>query len=133
MTLKGGTVVLDSQGLSGWLGHDARVVTLLAAASANRTAVVTSALTLLEVSHKRTDRRRLDWLLSQVRVEPVTERSARAASELLISTGLHGHAHAIDAVVAELASRQPRPVVLLTSDPGDLGRLCEPHVRVLRV
>lgn len=90
-------------------------------------------MTLLEASHKRSDSRRLDWLLSQVRVEPVTERSARAASELLIAAGMHGHTHAIDAVVAELASRQARPVAVLTSDPSDLGRLCEPHVPVVRV
>ena len=78
-------------------------------------------------------RPRLDWILSRVRVEPVTRDSARAASALLAASGLHGHTHAIDAVVAELAARQTRPSALLTSDPRDMRKLCESHVRVVPV
>lgn len=128
-----GTLVLDAQGLSGWLANDSRVLDALAFAQAAKTDIVTSTMTIIEASHSKTDGRRLDWMLSRVRVEPVTATSARAASGLLTQAGLHGHTHAIDAVVAELASRQPRPVAVLTSDPDDLGRLCAPHVRVVRV
>lgn len=133
MMPQGGTVVLDAQGLSGWLNQDARVLEHLAIAHRHQADVVVSALTILEVSGKGMDRRRLEWVLPRVRVEPVTERSAHSASSLLVAAGVHGHAHAIDAVVAELASRQTRPVVVLTSDPRDLAHLCEPHVRVVRV
>ncbi|MFT3876987.1 MAG: hypothetical protein QM708_11285 [Propioniciclava sp.] len=125
--------MLDAQGLSGWLVEDRRILALLRAAHRREADVVVSAMTILEVTHRRLDRRRLDWVLSRVRIEPVTDRSARAASALLVAAGLHGHAHAIDAVVAELASRQVRPVALMTSDPGDLSRLCEGHVKVVGV
>lgn len=133
MTGVGGTLVLDAEGLSGWLNEKPRVMAFLAAAHRNETAVVASAVTILEVSHARLDRRRLEWVLSRIRIEPVTERSARSAASLLIDVGLHGHSHAIDAVVAELASRQSRPVAVLTSDAGDLTRLCPAHVRVVPV
>lgn len=38
--------------------------------------------------------------------------------------------HAIDAVVAATVLAQPRPVVLLTSDPEDLSRLVEEPERL---
>ncbi|MFT4216823.1 MAG: hypothetical protein QM619_06505 [Micropruina sp.] len=131
MTPWGGTVVLDSQGFSSWLSEDAAVMALLAAAHRNQSDLVVSAMTIVEVSHPWLNRRRLDRVLSRTRVEPVSERSARAAAALLAASGRHGHSHAIDATVAELASRQTRPVAVLTSDPDDLSRLCEPHVRIV--
>ncbi len=133
MTESGGTIVLDAEGLSGWLNEKPRIMAFLAAAHCNQTEVVASALTILEVSHGKLDQRRLDWVLSRVRVEPVTERSARSSASLLIVANLHGHTHAIDSVVAELAARQTRPVAVLTSDVGDLTRLCPDHVRIVGV
>ena len=62
--------MLDSQGLSGWLANDTRVLDSVAVAQASQADIVTSAITVIEVSHARTDTRRLDWLLSRVRVEP---------------------------------------------------------------
>jgi hypothetical protein len=124
-------LVLDSEGLSGWLTDDARVMACLAAAHRRGAEVTASAMTILEATQRSTKRARLDWVLSMVRVEPVTKASARAAAARLIGRNLHGHAHAIDAAVAEMASRQPRPVAVLTSDPGDLRRLCDEHVRVV--
>ena len=67
---------------------------------------------------------RLQWTLSRVRVEPVTEQTAKEAARLLKAAGLHGHEYAIDATVAEVALRQAGPVVLLTSDIDDMARLC---------
>jgi hypothetical protein len=43
------------------------------------------------------------------------------------------HAHAIDATVAATALRQPAPVLILTSDPDDMTRLCGRAVDVVRV
>lgn len=71
--------------------------------------------TIVEVSHSRTNTPRLNWALSCGKMEPVPKRAAKAAAELLKGTGLHGHTCAIDATVAEIALRQPRPVALLTS------------------
>lgn len=62
---------------------------------------------------------------------PVGDEEAKAASALLMGTGLHGHKYAIDAAVAEAARRQQRPVVMLTSDIDEMTKLC--GVRVLLV
>jgi predicted nucleic acid-binding protein len=58
-------------------------------------------------------------------IVPVDEQHARSAGELLGRAGLSGHRCALDAMLATVALAQPRPVVLLTSDPGDLSRLTE--------
>jgi predicted nucleic acid-binding protein len=129
----GGTLVLDSQGLSGWLAEDRRVMTLLAAGHRSGADVAASAMTILEAAHRGVRQRRLDWVLSRLRVEPVTQAAVRAAARLLLDAGLHGHAHAIDAVVAELAARLTAPVALVTSDPGDMRRLCPAHVRIVAI
>ncbi|TLS44754.1 hypothetical protein FE633_18080 [Streptomyces montanus] len=55
------------------------------------------------------------------------------ASAMLISAGLHGHKYAIDAAVAEMALRQRRPVVMLTSDIDDMAKLCGDRVRLVAV
>ncbi|MEU8250832.1 hypothetical protein [Nonomuraea sp. NPDC048916] len=52
---------------------------------------------------------------------------------MLIGAGLHGHEYAIDAVVAEMAVRQKRPVVMLTSDLDDMIKLCGDRVRLVAV
>ncbi|KPC94257.1 DNA-binding protein, partial [Streptomyces sp. NRRL F-6602] len=95
--------------------------------------LVIGANTIVEVTHSRTNMPRLNWALSRIKVEPVTEQAAKAAAELLKGAGLHGHKYAIDAAVAELATRQQRPVALLTSDLDDMGKLCEDHVRLIAV
>jgi hypothetical protein len=51
----------------------------------------------------------------------------------LINTGLHGHKYAIDAAVAEMALRQQRPVVMLTSDIDDMTKLFGDRVRLVAV
>ncbi|GHJ02269.1 hypothetical protein TPA0906_41600 [Streptomyces olivaceus] len=83
------------------------------------------------VSHSRTDMSRLDWVLSRVKVEPVTEQAAKAAAELLKNAGLYGHKYASDATFAEVALRQPKPVALLTSDSDDMTRICGNQVRII--
>ncbi|MFG2694350.1 DNA-binding protein [Kitasatospora sp. NPDC048407] len=128
-----GTLVLDSEGLSKLLSDHAPVVALVAEARARGMEVVISALTIIEAVHDRTDRVRLSWLLSGMRIAPVGDEEAKAASALLLAAGLHGHKYAIDAVVAELALRQQRPVVVLTSDVADLTKLCGGQVRLVAV
>lgn len=85
----------------------------------------------MEVTHSRTNMPRLNWALSRVKVEPVTEQAAKAAADLLKGAGLHGHTNAIDATVAEVALRQPKPVPLLTSDGDDMTTLCGNQVRII--
>ena len=128
-----GTLVLDCEGLSKLVGDHEPVVALVAEARKRGMEVVISALAIIEAVHRRTDRARLAWVLSGMRIVPIGDEEAKAASAMLISAGLHGHKHAIDASVAEMALRQHRPVVMLTSDIDDMAELCGERVRLVAV
>lgn len=125
------TVVLDSEGLSAWIAQDRKILTLFKVFHEMGADLVISANTIVEVSHSRVNMPRLQWALSRVKVEPVTEQTAKEAAKLLKAAGLHGHKYAIDATVAETARRQPGPVVVLTSDIDDMARLCGKQVGLL--
>jgi len=127
------SLVLDSQGFSGWIGRDRMVMRLLEQAERDGADLAMSAATIIEVSHTGVDTARLTWLLSRIRVEAVTKESARRSAGLLKAAGLHGHKYAIDAMVAEMALRLPAPVAVLTSDVDDMTKLCGHRVRVIRL
>lgn len=127
------TVVLDSQGLSAWVAQDRKILAMFQVFHAVGADFVVGANTIVEVSHARVNMPRLKWALSRVKVEPVTEDAANASVELLKAAGLHGHKYAIDATVAEMALRQPGPVVMLTSDVDDMARLCGGRVRFIGI
>ncbi|MEV6558418.1 PIN domain-containing protein [Nocardia sp. NPDC051756] len=126
-----GTLVLDCDGLSRLVDDSVAVVAIVAEARSRGMEVVISALTIVEATHRKTDKARLAWLLSALRVEPVDDAAAKAASALLLDAGLHGHKYAIDAVFAEMAQRQQIPVVMLTSDLDDMRKLCGASVRLI--
>ncbi|MFD8966028.1 DNA-binding protein [Streptomyces sp. NPDC059568] len=128
-----GTLVLDSEGLSKLLSDDESTVALVAEARKRGMETVICALTVIEAVHARTDKARLAWVLSGLRVVAVGEDEAKAATELLMEGGLHGHKYAIDAAVAVTALRQHRPVVILTSDVDDMTKLCGEQVRIVAV
>ncbi|MGW6679804.1 PIN domain-containing protein [[Kitasatospora] papulosa] len=128
-----GTLVLDSEGLSAFVDDREPVVALVAEARRRGMEVVISALTIIEATHRRTDQARLARALSGMRIAHIGDEEAKAASALLLNTGLHGHRYAIDAVVADLALRQQRPVVMLTSDLDDMAKLCGDRVRLVAV
>lgn len=125
------TVVLDSEGLSAWITQDRKLLAMLQVFHDMGADLVIGANTIVEVTHSRTNMPRLNWTLSRIKVEPVTEQAAKTAAELLKAAGLHGHKYAIDATVAEVALRQPKPVALLTSDRDDMTKLCGNQVRVI--
>ncbi|WP_329219001.1 DNA-binding protein [Streptomyces sp. NBC_01485] len=127
------TVVLDSQGLSAWIAQDRKILAMFQMFHAVGADFVIGANTIVEVSHGRVNMPRLRWALSRVKVELVTEDAAKASAELLKAAGLHGHKYAIDATVAEVALRQPGPVVMLTSDVDDMARLCGDRVRLIGI
>ncbi|MFF4529856.1 DNA-binding protein [Streptomyces sp. NPDC001407] len=128
-----GTLVLDCAGLSKFVDDHEPVVALVAEARRRGMEVVISALTVIEATHRRTHRARLAWALSGMRIAHIGDEEAKAASELLLNTGLHGHKYATDAVVAELALRQRRPVAMLISDIDDMTKLCGDRVRLVAV
>jgi predicted nucleic acid-binding protein len=121
----GGTLVLDSEGLSKLAVGDPRARGYLETARLRRARVVVSAITLTEVLRGGSRDVREHEVLTRVNTLPVTPELARRAGELLGATGLSGHRCAIDAVVAATALEMARPAVLLTSDPDDLSRLVE--------
>ncbi|MGW0989393.1 DNA-binding protein [Streptomyces sp. NPDC002486] len=127
------TVVLDSQGLSAWIAQDRKILAMFQVLHAMGADLVIGANTIVEVSHAHVNMPRLQWALSRVKVEPVTEGAAKASAELLKAAGLHGHKYAIDATVAEVALRQPGPVAVLTSDVDDMARLCGDRVRLIGI
>ena len=127
------TAVLDSQGLSAWISQDRAVLAMIRAFHSMAADLVVCSNTIVEVMHARVTTARLNWVLSQVKVEAVTEQAARAAAGLLKEAGLHGHKYAIDATVAELALRQPGPVAMLTSDVDDMAKLCGSRVRLIAI
>lgn len=131
--LSAGTLVLDCEGLVKWCRADQRVTALVREAHDNDFRVVASALTPIEAQDVRTKSDRLRWYLSRLRIEPVSEEISMAAIELLRAQGLHGHKYAIDAVVAVTALRAVKPVLILTSDEGDMIKLCGKAVRVVSV
>ncbi|MFF6976279.1 type II toxin-antitoxin system VapC family toxin [Streptomyces sp. NPDC008343] len=129
----GGTLVLDSEGLAKAVLRDRTVTGWLALARADDLRVITSAATLVEVIHPRINRPALDWSLSRLVIEPVTEPIARHAAALLADVGLHGHKYAIDAMLSATALAAPGPVTVLTSDPEDLAPLCRGRVTVIKI
>jgi hypothetical protein len=129
----GGTLILDSQGLAMAVRRDREVTAWLALARADDVRVVTSAATLVEVMHPELKRPALEWTLSRIVVEPVSEAIARRAAALLGDAGLHGHKYAIDAMVSATAFVRPEPVTILTSDPEDLRMLCGRHATLIKL
>ncbi|MFD7920053.1 type II toxin-antitoxin system VapC family toxin [Streptomyces sp. NPDC059740] len=129
----GGTLVLDSEGLAKAVRRDRAITSWLALARADDLRVTTSAATLVEVVHPRVNRPALEWTLSRIVVEPVTEPIARHAAALLADGSLHGHKHAIDAMLSATALASPGPVTILTSDPDDITRLCGSQATVIKI
>lgn len=121
----GGTLVLDSEGLSKLAAGDARAHAYLDSARARRARIATSAITLTEVLRGGQRDAAVHRVLSRITIVPVTAQIARRAGELLGATGLSGHQCAIDAVVAATAFGLERPILLLTSDPDDMNKLVE--------
>jgi predicted nucleic acid-binding protein len=128
-----GTLVLDSQGLAKAVLRVREVTQWLALARADDLRVITSAATVVEVAHPRLSRPALEWTLSRIVVEPVTESIARRAAAILAEASLHGHRHAIDAMLSATALTAPGPVTVLTSDPEDFATLCGRDVTVIKV
>jgi predicted nucleic acid-binding protein len=117
--------VLDSVGLVKLSSGDDKARAFLASARERGARVIVSAITLTEVLRGGPRDAPVHRVLSRVVVQPVSPELGRLAGELLGASGLSGHRCAMDAVVAATALTLPRPVVLLTSDPDDLGTLVD--------
>jgi hypothetical protein len=93
--------------------------------------VVTAASTIAEVLRRGAAGREIHRVPNQIRAIPIDKHVGRTAGELLGKTGMSGHRCTIDALPAAVSLGQPRPVVLLTSDPDEMARLTEEPGRPL--
>jgi predicted nucleic acid-binding protein len=120
-----GALVLDAQGLVKLATGDPAVLALVRTAHQRYDHVVTAASTLAEVLRGGGADARIHRVLQRVTVAAIDRETGRRAGELLGATGLSGHRCTVDAMLAVVALAQPRPALLLTSDPDDLARLTE--------
>jgi len=123
--LADGALVLDAQGLVQLAAGDPAVRALVQTAHQRYDNVVTAASTLAEVLRGGAADARMHRVLQRVTVASIDKAVGRKAGELLGATGLSGHRCAVDAMLAAVALAQPRPALLLTSDPDDMARLTE--------
>ncbi len=119
------TLVLDAEGLAKLARGHQLALSFARDVYERNGQVVTAASTITEVLRGCPKDARLHRVLNRITVVPIDKTDGRAAGELLGRTGLTGHRCALDALLAAVALRQPRPVVLLTSDPADLAKLTE--------
>lgn len=127
------TFVLDSEALSQAVRGDERMMALLGLAAEGEAEVVTSPMTVIEAEDGRTRAPRWDWVLSRVQVASLGREEARQARKLLADAGLHGHKHAIDAVLAVVARQQKSQVTVFTSDVDDMQKLLPTTVLIRKV
>jgi hypothetical protein len=120
-----GALVLDAQGLVKLAAGDPAVRALVQTAHQRYGNVVTAASTLTEVLRGGGADARMHRVLQRVAVVSINKEAGRKGGELLGSTGLSGHRCTVDAMLAVVALAQPRPALLLTSDPDDMARLTE--------
>jgi predicted nucleic acid-binding protein len=119
------TLILDAEGLVKLASGDRDATSFALDAHEKNGIVVTAASTLAEVLRGGGRDAPLHHVLGRIRVVPITRDHGRAAGELLGRTGMSGNRCAMDALLAAVALSQPRPAVLLTSDPDDLARLTD--------
>jgi predicted nucleic acid-binding protein len=120
-----GALVLDAQGLVKLAAGDPAVRALVQTAHRRYDDVVTAASTLTEVLRGGAADAWIHRILQRVTVASVDKAAGRKAGELLGAAGLTGHRCTVDAMLAVVALAQPRPALLLTSDPDDMARLTE--------
>ena len=125
-----GSLVLDSEALSKLVRRHRNMRQWTAVVVARDLQVVTGAATLVEARDPKLPQAAFDFALSRIKVRPVTEDIARAASKLLAAENLRGHKYAIDAMLAAIAHMEPGDVTVVTSDVDDLTRLCHPRIAV---
>ena len=123
--LVGGGLVLDAEGIVKLADGEPGTRRRYEAARERAGHVVTAASTVAEVLRGGPRDAKLHRVLNRVTVVPVDRALGRTAGELLGLAGLSGHRCTIDALLAAVALGQPRPVVLLTSDPDDMRRLID--------
>lgn len=94
--------------------------------------LVIAAATLTEVLRGHPRDALIHRLLLGLKVRVIDEQLGRAAGERIGRARVQGNA-TLDALVAEVASSLPRPVVVLTADSADMNALVDPDVLVFDI
>ncbi len=131
--MSGSVYLLDSEGLSRAVRGDREMGATLLDADQEGIGVITTSMTLIEAYDQRVKRGAWQWTLSKMVVRPVTHELSDRAIELLTAASMHGHQHAIDAVVAAVALAERGDVTIFTSDADDMRRLCGDRVAVVKL
>lgn len=129
----GGTLVLDSEGLTKAVLRDCMVTGWLALARADDLRVITSAATLVEVVHPGSTGRRWSGRCPVSSSSPSPTPTPSTPPLSWPTPALHGHKYAIDAMLTSTALAAPGPATVLTSDPEDITALCGGHVTVIKI
>ena len=120
--------MLDNEGLSRAATDRAMYIRLQAAYLDGRR-VVTSAAILAEALRGSPRDAGVYRILHGVVVEPVSQEIGERAGQLIGAAGL-GSGQAVDAILVATALREPGPIVIATSDLGDLTALVGDEKRV---
>ena len=114
------SLVLDTGAILALARHDRRTHVFVTEARADGAEVFVSWLTLAELI-PGSDSPAIAWALSLAQRHRVTEEDCEQAARLMAEQGVAGAT--VDAVIAAAALDLPRPLVVLTSDPKDMGAL----------
>lgn len=123
-----GTLVLDNEGLSRAATDRAMYIRLQAAYLDGRR-VLTSAAILAEALRGTPRDAGVYRILGGVVVQPVTQAIGERAGKLIGAANL-GSGQAVDAILVATALNEPGPIVIATSDLGDLLALAGDEDRV---
>jgi len=126
-------IVFDSEALARAIVWDPYYRKIIIDAHNAKLPVVISAASLVEVTYPKINKPGLDWIVSRLDVIPVTKDIAKVASQLLASAKMHGHQHAIDAMVCATAFALGRKAYIYTSDPNDFHLLTGSRVSIIAV
>lgn len=130
MIVRPHSVLLDAEALSA-LAREARSMQARATfAKRSDSILYASALTLVEVTDGTARDAAVRRAVEAVRLVEVSPEIGHRAGELRAAVGATRRKHrylAVGAVVAATALTLPSPVVVLTSDPADLGLLLAGH------
>lgn len=125
-------IVLDASALSE-AAQEGEQLRLQLRRAVKRGAVLhTTAATLTEVLRGHPRDVLIHRLLASLNVRVVDELLGRHAGERIGRRAVKGNV-TLDALIAELASSLPRPVVVLTSDIEDMTALADDDVMVLDI
>lgn len=125
------TVVLDASALTLAVHPRSRVRGYLEALVIDGADLVTSSVTLAEVLRGHPRDVWVHRALRSVQVHDVDQELGSAAGIRIGRSAARGSV-TIDAIIAELASRMPKPVAVMTSDLDDLRALIDPDTLLLR-